>query len=213
MAAPAVAAAPVAGVYVAGAALFAGAAWLMTPAGQRASQSFGEAVIGGGAQAVDNVKSAASAVADVFTSDDADTQAVPVGSTTTDTTTRPCDGPHRGRLQVQGYSPRVDPAPLELSWPWARTCVPPLKPEGLAALPILLVQTVEASYASAGLRGPAFAAMSRHIVSAPPMGFLAGHRKGWGVTPNGRLRPNLSAGRNAPRVDLEVQAGRAFGVR
>lgn len=211
--APAAAAAPVAGVYVAGAALLAGAAWLMTPAGQRASQSFGEAVIDGGAQAVDNVKSAASAVVDAFSGDDADAQVAPVSTTTTDTTTRPCDGPHRGRLQVQGYSPRVDPGPIELSWSWARTCLPPLKPEGLAALPFLLGKTTAINYASAGLRGPAFAAMSRHIVSAPPMGFLAGHRKGWGVTPNGRLRPNLSAGPNAPRVDLEVHAGRAFGVR
>lgn len=210
MVAPAVAA-PAAGVYVAGAALLAGAAWLMTPAGQRASQSFGEAVVQGGAEAVDTVREAASAVADALSG--AEDEAVPNVGTDTSTTSQNCDGPHRGRLQVQGYNPRVDSAPIELSWPWDRPCYPPLKPEGHTALSGLLVQTQAVSFRSAGLRGPAFAAMSRHITSAPPMGFLAGHRRGWGVTPNGRLRPNLSAGPNAPRVDLEVHAGRAFGVR
>ncbi len=213
MAAPAAAAAPAAGVYIAGAALLAGAAWLMTPAGQRASQSFGEAVLEGGSQAVDDVRDMASAVVEAISGEDAETDAPPISTTTTDTTTRPCDGPHRGRLQVQGYNSRVDPAPIELSWPWARPCIPPLNPEGRTAISTLLIQTQAVSAASAGLRGPAFAAMSRHITSAPPMGFLAGHRRGWGVTPNGRLRPNLSAGPNAPRVDLEVHVGRAFGVR
>ena len=212
MVAPA-AAAPAAGVYVAGAALLAGAAWLLTPAGQRASQSFGEAVVEGGSRAVDNVKEVASSISDAFSGDDAETQSRPATATDTNTTTQNCDGPHRGRLQVQGYNRRVDPGPVELSWPWERPCIPPLRPEGLAALSGLLAQTQMFSYASAGLRGPAFAAMSKHISSAPPMGFLAGHRKGWGVTPNGRLRPNLSAGPNAPRVDLEVHVGRALGDR
>lgn len=212
MAAPAVAA-PAAGVYVAGAALLAGAAWLMTPAGQRASQSFGEAVVQGGSQAVENVKDAAAAISDVFSGDKDDAQATPRVATDTNTTSRNCDGPHRGRLQVQGYSPRVDPAPIELSWPWSRPCIPPLKSEGHTAISALLMQTRAVSFESAGLRGPAFSAMSRHITSAPPIGFMAGHRRGWGVTPTGRLRRNLSAGPNAPRVDLEVHAGRAFGVR
>lgn len=204
MAAPA--AAPVAGVYVAGAALLAGAAWLMTPAGQRASETLGEAIYEGGATAVDNITS-------LFEGEE-QAPAVPQTTTTTNTTTRPCDGPHRGRLQVQGYAPRHDPHPIELSWPWTRPCIPPFKPEGLAALSaVLLPGTAAISFSSAGRRGPAFAAMSQHIQNAPPIGFMAGHRKGFGITSTGALRPNLSAGPNAPRVDLEVHAGRAFGIR
>ncbi len=206
MAAPAVAAAP---VYVAGAALIAGAVWLMTPAGRRASETFGEAVYDGGAQAVDNIR-------DLFVSEE-DTQApaVPRAGTDTQTRERRCDGPHRGRLQVQGFRPPYDTVPVELSWPWERPCIPPLRIEGLSALSsILLPQTRALNYRSAGHRGPAFSKMSQHISSSPPMGFLAGHRMGWGIHhATGRAVPNLRAGPNAPRVDLEVHAGRAFGDR
>lgn len=203
MAAPA-AAAPAAGVYVAGAALVAGAAWLMTPQGQRASQTLGEAMYDGGAQAVNNIK-------DLFRGDE-DEQSTPTTTTTTNTTTRQCDGPHRGRLQSQGYR-RPDPGRVELSRPWNRPCLPPLRAEGRSMISALLNDTKSFSFVSAGLRAGAFAAMSRHIGSAPPMGFMAGHRMGWGIAPNGALRPNLIAGPDAPRVDLEVHVGRAFGDR
>lgn len=214
MAAPA---APVAGVYVAGAALLAGAAWLMTPAGQRASETLGEAIYDGGAQAVDNVKDAANAVMDIFSGDDA--QSTPTSTTTTNTTTRGCDGPHRGRLQVQGFKPRVDPLPVELSWPWSRPCVPPLRPEGLSALSaVLLPQTMVISPRSAGYRGPAFSKMSQHIRNAAPLGFVAPHRFGWAINPatgiavpNQRIRAGHPSG--PPRVDIEVVLGRAFGDR
>ena len=208
MAGPA-AAAPVAGVYVAGAALLAGAAYFMTPAGQRASQSLGEAMVDGGSQAVHNIRN-------LFAADtDTRSPAVPVTAEGTRTEERRCDGPHRGRLQVQGFRPPHDVRPIELSWPWARTCTPPLKPEGLTALSAdLLLSTRLINYASAGHRGPAFSKMSQHIQSAPPAGFLAGHRMGWGIhSATGSAVPNLRAGPNAPRVDLEVHAGRAFGVR
>lgn len=207
MAAPA-AAAPVAGVYVAGAALLAGAAYLMTPAGQRASQSFGEAVIDGGSQAVDNIR-------DLFRSED-DAQATPVAQTGTATQTqeRKCDGPHRGRLQVQGYKRGVDPVPVELSWPWTRDCRPPLRPEGLSALSaILLPQTMAISGGSAGWRGPAFSKMSQYISNSPPMGFTPANSGGWSITETGGVVRNFGrgAGRNAPRVDLDIFVGRAFG--
>lgn len=206
MAAPAAAAAP---VYVGGAALVAGAVWLMTPAGQRASQSLGEAMVQGGSQAVDNIRN--------LFADDIDTQApaVPTTQEGSRTEERGCDGPHRGRLQVQGFRPPHDTVPIELSWPWSRPCIAPLKPEGLVALSgDLLPRTRAINFASAGYRGPAFSKMSQHIQSAPPAGFLAGHRMGWGIHPaTGRAVPNLRAGPNAPRVDLEVHAGRAFGVR
>lgn len=198
MAAPAAPALPVAGVYVAGAALLAGAAWLLSPPGRHASETLGEAIYEGGANAVQNIK-------DIFTSEEEEAQ------TTTNTTTRGCDGPHGGRLQVQGYAPRTDPYSLELSWPWNRECTPPLRPEGLGAVSGLLVQTQAISYRSVGRRGKAFSAMSKHISKAPSLGFESGHRIGFGVTPDGDLRINQKAGRNAPRVDLEVHRGRAFG--
>ncbi|NSX56064.1 hypothetical protein [Parasulfitobacter algicola] len=92
MAGPAaVPAAAVGGVYVGGAALLAGAVYLMTPAGQRASASLGEAIYDGGAAAVDNIT-------DLLSSDDVETPAVPTtgATTTTDTTTceRGCDWRH-----------------------------------------------------------------------------------------------------------------------
>lgn len=93
--------------------------------------------------------------------------------------------------------------------------MPPLKAEGLTALSgDLLPRTRSINFASAGYRGPAFSKMSQHIQSAPPSGFLAGHRMGWGIHPaTGAAVPNLRAGPDAPRVDLEVHAGRAFGTR
>lgn len=196
MAAPAL---PVAGVYVAGAVLATVLVWYSTPAGRRTSETLGEAIYEGGAGAVQNIK-------DIFTSDKEESQ-----TTTTNTTTRGCDGPHRGRLQVQGYDRRTDPSSLELSWPWNRECTPPLRPEGLGAVSGLLVQTRAISYRSVGRRGKAFSAMSKHIRKAPSLGFESGHRIGFGVTPDGDLRINQKAGRNAPRVDLEVHRGRAFG--
>lgn len=196
-------------VYVGGAALVAGAVWLMTPAGQRASQTLGEAMVAGGSQAVDNIRN--------LFADETESQAPAVPGTREGSRTeeRRCDGPHRGRLQVQGYRPSVDPAPVELSWPWNRPCLPPLKPEGLMALSgDLLPRTRQISFASAGHRGPAFSKMSQHIRSAPATGFETGHRIGWGIHPDtGSAVPNLRAGPSAPRVDLEVHAGRAFGVR
>ena len=205
MAGPAAAAAP---AYVGGAALVAGAIYLATPQGRRNAQSLGEAMGQGASNAWDNVTG-------LFGSDD-DTQAAPVPGTgaQTGTMTQPCDGPHRGRFQAQGYSRRVDPSPLEVSAPWTRNCIPPLKPEGFHLLSnVLLVQVRLFNYASAGLRGPAFARMSQHVRSAPAIGFVAGHRRGFGITPQGQVRPNTAAGPNAPRVDLEVITGRAFGVR
>jgi hypothetical protein len=200
MAAPA---AVPAAVYVGGAALVAGAVWLMTPAGRQASQTLGEAMAQGAGNAVDNIRG-------LFGSE---TEAAPTAATETDT--RPCDGPHRGRLQVQGYNRRVDPGPIELSWPWSRPCIPPIRPEGLAALSAdLLLRTRAISFASAGHRGPAFSRMSQHISNSPAIGFMAGHTIGWGIdAATGRAVINTRAGPNAPRVDLEVHAGRAFGVR
>lgn len=205
MAGPVAAAAP---AYVGGAALLAGAIYLATPQGRRNSQSLGEAMGQGASNAWDNVTG-------LFGSDD-DTRVAPVPGTgaQTDTMTQPCDGPHRGRFQAQGYNRRVDPSPLEVSAPWTRNCIPPLKPEGFHLLSnVLLVQVRMFNYASAGLRGPAFAQMSQHVRSAPAIGFVAGHRRGYGITPQGQVRPNTAAGPNAPRVDLEVITGRAFGVR
>jgi hypothetical protein len=206
MAAPV--AAPAAGVYIAGAALLAGAAYLMTPAGQRTTASLGEAVADGAGSAIDSI-------VNLFSGKKTEEQSesVPVAGTTT--TTRPCDGPHGGRIQVQGYVPRIDPHPLELSWPWNRECVPPLRPEGLSAVSgVLLPQVAAISYESAGYRGQAFSKMSKHIRDSPSEGFLAGHRVGWGIHPATRQAVrNLRAGPDAPRVDLEVHRGRAFGVR
>ena len=200
----------VGGAYVAGAVLFAGAAWLMTPAGQRASETLGEAM----AEAADN---AVQNITDIFSSDDEETQTTPTTTTTTNTTTRGCDGPHRGRLQVQGYAPRVEPLPIELSWPWVRDCVPPLRPEGLAALSGLFAQTQGINFKSAGYRGPAFSKMSQYIKKSPLIGFGA-HSKGWAIEPNTKKAvPNLRVKGDPiygpPRVDLEIKVGRAFGDR
>lgn len=206
MVAQAAAAVPAA-VYVGGAALFAGAVWLMTPAGQTASQTLGQAMAEGGANAIDNIVS-------LFTAEDA--PAAPVATTTTDSPTRTCDGPHRGRLQVQGYMPRIDPAPIELSWPWSRPCIPPLRPEGLGALSAyLLPATAAIAYRSAGYRGPVFAAMSQYISKSPPMGFMPANSGGWSISGGGVAVRNFSrgVGRNAPRVDLDIFVGRAFGDR
>lgn len=205
MAAPAAAAAP---VYIGGAALFAGAVYLATPQGQRAAESLGEAMGQGASNAWDNLAS-------LFRADDQEkSETVPTTGTAKDTTTRECDGPHRGRFQAQGYNGRIDPSPLEISAPWARSCTPPLKPEGLHLLSnVLLMQVRMFNYASAGLRAPAFSRMSQHVRSAPAIGFVAGHRRGFGITPQGQVRPNTAAGPNAPRVDLEVITGRAFGAR
>ena len=201
MAAPAAAAAP---VYVGGAALVAGAVWLMTPAGQRASESLAGAMADGASNAWDNVTS-------LFGSDE-ETQTAPTTGTATDAQTRRCDGPHRGRFQAQGYRPSQEPRRVETSVPWNRPCVPPLNPEGRQMVSQLLVQTQAISYTGAGLRGPAFSRMSQHVVSALPSGFFAGHRAGWGITSAGRVVRNTQAGPDAPRVDLEVHTGRAFGA-
>lgn len=207
MAAPA-AAAPVAGVYIAGAGLLAGAAYLLTPAGQRASASLGEAIYDGGAAAVDDIR-------DLFTSDeDEQAGAGATPTTTTSDVVERCDGPHRGRLQVQGYAPRVDPFDFTSaqgpSWGWNEPCYPPLRAMGLAQLSTnLLVQTRNIRFESAGLRGPAFAKMSQHISNAPATGFYARHVIGW----NHLGQRAVGSGRNVPRVDLEVIQGRAFGDR
>jgi len=208
MAGPA-AAAPVAGVCVARAALLAGAASLMTPAGQRASQSLGEAMGDGGSQAVDNIRNLFS------TRTETNAPAVPIAQDGTRSEERRCDGPHRGRLQVQGFRKPPDPIEIELSWPAFRPCYFPLKPKGLTALSAdLLARTRLISYQSAGYRGPAFAKMSRHIKTAPPGGFGAGQMEGWGIDPDaGHAVKNTRAGHKAPRVDIEVFSLRAFGVR
>jgi hypothetical protein len=205
MAAPA-AAAPAA-VYVAGAGLVAGAIWLMTPAGKRASETLGEAIYDGGAQAVDNIRD--------LISGDEETSAPPVTQTQTQTDTqtqeRRCDGPHAGRFQAQGYRRSQEPRRVELSEPWMRECQAPLRAEGRGMVSALLAATAAVSYQGAGLRGPAFSKMSQHVNAAPPSGFFAGHRAGWGITAAGTVVRNTSAGRDAPRVDLEVIRGRAFG--
>lgn len=192
-------------VYIAGAAVVAGALYLMTPPGQRAAQSLGEAVYDGGA-------SAAESIASLFSSDEEESRSTSVA--TSNTTTRGCDGPHRGRLQVQGYDPLVDPFDFSSasgpSWGWNEPCIPPLRVTGLAQLSTnLLVQTQNIRFESAGLRGAAFAKMSQHISNAPFMGFYAEHKIGW----NHRGERALGSGRNVPRVDLEVKKGRAFGDR
>lgn len=200
-----VAAAPAAGVYVAGAALFAGAVWIMTPAGRRASETMAEAMVDGGTQAVDNIRN--------LFADDTDTQApaVPAAQQGSRSEERRCDGPHRGRFQAQGHRPSQEPHRIEESVPWTRNCQAPLRAEGRVMVSALLALTQASSFQGAGLRGPCFARMSQHVNSAPPGGFGAGHRAGWGITPSGQVRRNTSAGPDAPRVDLEVHAGRAFG--
>lgn len=108
---------------------------------------------------------------------------------------------------MQGYDHRKDPLPIELSWPWERKCVPPLRAEGTAALSKLFSDTQAISYKSASLRGPAFVKMEQHINKSPSLGFLARHVVGW----NQLGRRAFGSGRNVPRVDLEVIKGRAFG--
>lgn len=206
MAAPA--AAVPAAVYVAGAGLVAGAVWLMTPAGQRASQSLGEAIVDGGATAVDNIRTLIQGEEE----DTAPPQAIPQAQADTDTATRKCDGPHRGRFQAQGYRPRQEPRPVETSVPWNEECFSPGKAVGRGMVSLLMVQTRAISYEAAGLRAKAFSRASRHVGNAPASGFTAGHKMSWNITESGQVRVgNMTGGRNAPRVDLEVKAGRAFG--
>lgn len=164
----------------------------------------------------EGAQAAAGAISDglasVFQGDDTRAGAVPMA--TTNTATRTCDGPHRGRLQVQGYEPTIDPFDFTSargpSWPWTRPCFPLLRAEGLTALSLTLLNaTREIRFASAGLRGPAFAKMSQHIVNAPAIGHGARHTIGW----NHLGQRAYGSGRNVPRVDLEVIQGRAFGER
>lgn len=190
-------------VYVGGAALVAGALWLMTPAGQRASQSLGEAMVAGGSQAVDNIRN--------LFADETEAPAVPGTREGSRTEERRCDGPHRGRLQAQGYRPSQEPRRVETSEPWSEPCYAPLRAAGLVKVSALLLKTQAISYEGAGLRGPCFSRMSKHIKESPPGGFSAGYTIGWGMTASGQIRRNTAAGRDAPRVDLEVTAGRAFG--
>jgi hypothetical protein len=90
------------------------------------------------------------------------------------------------RLQVRGCNRRVD----------------------------LLPRTRAISFASAGHRGPAFSQMSLRISNSPATGFMAGRRIGRGIdAATRRAVINTRNGPDAPRVDLEVHAGRAFGVR
>ena len=87
--------------------------------------------------------------------------------------------------------------------------MPPLKPEGLAAISKLLADTSELSYRSAGLLGKAFSKASQYIAKAPATGYYAVQKIGW----NHRGERAVGSGRNVPRVDVEVIQGRAFGVR
>ena len=192
-------------VYVGGAALVAGAVWLMTPAGQRASQTLGEAMVAGGSQAVDNIRS--------LFADETETQAPAVPGTQEGSRTeeRRCDGPHRGRFQAQGFRSSQEPRRVETSESWSEPCYPPLRAAGMVKVSALLLKTQAISFQGAGLRGPCFSRMSQHVKSAPARGFSAGYTIGWGITASGQVRRNTAAGRDAPRVDLEVTAGRAFG--
>lgn len=197
----------VAGVYIVGAALVGGAVYLMTPQGRRTSESLGEAIIDGGSAAVDNI-------ADLFSSDEEESGQATTTTTTTSDVVERCDGPHRGRLQVQGYDERIDPFDFTSnrgpSWAWNEPCYPPLRSMGLAQLSTnLLVQTRNIRFEFAGLRAAAFTKMSQHITKAPPTGFYARHVIGW----NHLGQRALGSGRNVPRVDLEVIQGRAFGDR
>lgn len=199
------AAPPAAAVFVGGAAVRAGWIWLRTPVGQRTAATLGGAMAAGATDAVGTIR-------DYFSDDDTAAPAVP--QTDTGTQQRQCDGPHNGRLQVQGYRHRVDPFPIELSWPWNRPCTPPLRPEGLGALSgILLPETMAIRRESAFLRGPAFASMSRFISNSSPLGFTPADSGGWSITSTGTVVRNRSrgAGPNAPRVDIDIFAGRAFG--
>lgn len=197
----------VGGIYIIGGGIVGGAIWLMTPEGQRAGQSFSEAVVDGTSSAYDQVSS-------LFRSKDEeneDTRAVPA----TNDAVKRCDGIHRGRLQVQGYR-RPEPVDFDalvpmVSWAWDRPC-PPLRAEGLAQLSSnLLIQTQNISQVGAGIRAGCFVKMSKHISSAPASGILAFHSVGWGVNPIGQVVKNNVAGPRAPRVDLEIHLGRAFG--
>ncbi len=200
-------AAPVGGIYIAGVAVIAGIAYLRTPHWERTATSLGDAMYQGGAAAVDDIKS-------LFEpKKKSKAHANERTATVSNERQRKCDGPHRGRLQVQGYAKNIDPHPIELSYPWSYDCSPPLKPEGLAAISLLLLQTQAISYKSAGYRGAAFSKMSKYIKKAPPIGFLADHRIGFGIAEDGSVKINQKAGRNPARVDLEVRKGRAFGLK
>lgn len=75
-----------------------------------------------------------------------------------------------------------------------------------------IVQRVISSQVPSDESAPAFSKMSKHIRDASGEGFSAGYRVGWGVHPaTRRVVRNLTAGANAPRVDLELHRGRAFG--
>lgn len=202
MAAPAADAAP---VHVGGAALVAGAIWLMTPAGQRATQILGEAMVEGGSQAVDNIRNPFA--------DETETQAsaVPTPQDGTRTEERRCDGPHRGRFQAQGYRASQESRRVETSEAWSEPCHEPLRPVGLVKVSALLIKTQAISFQGTGLRGPCFSRMSQHVRSSPASGFGAVYTIGWGINEAGQVRRNTAAGRDAPRIDLEVTAGRAFG--
>lgn len=197
----------VGGVYIIGGGVVGEAIWLMTPEGQRAGQSFSEAVAGGTSSAYDQVSS-------LFRSKDEENEDTRTVPTTNDAVKR-CDGMHRGRLQVQGYR-RPEPVDFDalvpmVSWAWDRPCPPP-RAEGLAQLSSnLLIQTQNISQVGAGIRAGCFVKMSKHIKSSPSIGFVAPHSIGWGVTPSGMTVRNRSAGQAGPRVDLEVHLGRAFG--
>ena len=196
-----------AGVYIAGAGLVAGAVYLMAPAGQRMSVSFGEAVVQGGSDAVDNIRNLISG------EEETQAPAAPTTATQTGTETATCDGPHRGVFQAQGFRRSQEPRRVELSKGWFMPCQAPIRPVGNALISALLADTAAHSFQGAGLRGPAFSRMSRHLASSSGLGFIAIHLAGWGITSSYRVVRNTRAGRDAPRVDLEVQAGRAFGIR
>ena len=199
------AAIPAGVLYVGGAAVIGGLAYATNPEFRRSADGLGSAMAGAAGDAVDDIAS-------LFDGDDEESQNTPV--TATDGTTQQCDGPHRGRFQAQGYRASVDPEPLERSTPWNRECIPPMRREGHRMLSQdLLVQVQSFSRASANLRYLAFVKMSDMISRSPPAGFPSGYRFGFGITAGGQVKPNLVAGRTAPRVDLEVYAGRAFGIR
>lgn len=133
----------------------------------------------------------------------------------TDEEVKKCDGPHRGRFQAQGYAKNVDPpGGIELSKPWNRDCVAPLRTEGLTLISALEAETAVLNFKSAGYRGKAFSKMSKYIKKSPPTGFTPLDSIGWGIDPStGKAVRNILAGAKAVRVDLEIKVGRAFGVK
>lgn len=157
---------------------------------------------------------ASSSLTNALTPDRSDENERTDAQSTTNEATRNCDGPHRGRLQVQGNARNIDPPDgIEISWPWNRPCVPPLRPEGLLEISALLERTREISPESAGWRGGAFAKMSRFISGSGPSGLRPSDSGGWSITEDGKTVRNRTRGvlRNAARVDIEILAGRAFG--